>query len=76
MPPSIKVIIPAFNEADSIGKVIHDIPVSVSEVIVVSNGSTDETEEVAKKAGATVLTEDRKGYGYACLKAMDHIANS
>ncbi len=74
MPQIIKVIIPAFNEADSIGKVIQDIPGNVSEVIVVSNGSTDNTEEIAKKAGATVLREERKGYGYACLKGMEHIA--
>lgn len=73
--PLIKVIIPAYNEADSIGHVIRDIPGSVDEVIVVSNNSTDATEENAQKAGATVLTESRKGYGYACLKGMDHIAN-
>ena len=76
MSPVIKVIIPAFNEADSIGKVIRDIPGSVSEVIVVSNGSTDATEVVATKAGATVLSEERKGYGYACLKGMDYLASS
>ena len=74
MPQIIKVIIPAFNEADSIGKVIHDIPQTVSEVIVVSNGSTDDTEEIAQKAGATVLREERKGYGYACLKGMDYLS--
>ena len=74
MPPHIKVIIPAFNEADSIAKVIGDIPKIVDEVIVVSNNSNDETELVAKKAGATVLSENRRGYGYACLKGMDYIA--
>ena len=72
--PIIKVIIPAHNEADSIGPVINDIPSFVEEVIVVSNNSTDATEENAKKAGATVLSEDRKGYGYACLKGMIYIA--
>lgn len=72
--PRIKVIIPAFNEADSIGLVIQDIPDLVEEVIVVSNNSTDQTEENARKAGASVLTETRKGYGYACLKGMDYIA--
>lgn len=70
----IKVIIPAFNEADSIARVIADIPDLVDEVIVVSNNSTDDTEVNAKKAGATVLTESRKGYGYACLKGMHYIA--
>ncbi len=71
----IKVIIPAYNEADSIAHVINDIPNIVNEVIVVSNNSSDDTEMNAKKAGATVLSETRKGYGYACLKGMDYIVN-
>ncbi|WP_400076487.1 glycosyltransferase family 2 protein [Winogradskyella sp. R77965] len=70
----IVVIIPAFNEEDSIPKVIKDIPNSVEEVIVVSNNSTDSTETNAKNAGATVLVENQKGYGYACLKGMNYIA--
>ena len=74
MTPIIKVIIPAFNEQDSIEKVIGDIPKIVDEIIVISNNSTDKTVENAKKAGATVLFENRKGYGYACLKGMDYIA--
>ncbi|WP_411893383.1 glycosyltransferase family 2 protein [Winogradskyella sp. A2] len=69
----IKVIIPAFNEEDSIHHVINDIPDIVNEIIVVSNNSSDNTETNAKKAGATVLTEFHKGYGYACLKGMDYI---
>ncbi len=75
MPPIIKVIIPAFNEEESIAYVIKEIPNIVSEVIVVSNNSTDTTESVAKKAGATVLREPQKGYGYACLKGMEYIAS-
>ena len=71
----IKVIIPAYNEADSIVHVINDIPNTVDEVIVVSNNSTDDTEANAKKAGATALNETNKGYGYACLKGMHHIAS-
>lgn len=71
----INVIIPAFNEADSIASVIKDIPKHVEEVIVVSNRSTDNTERNAAAAGATVLTETNKGYGYACLKGMDYVAN-
>ena len=70
----IKVIIPAYNEEDSIALVINDIPKDVNEVIVVSNNSTDNTEENAKKAGATVLSESRPGYGFACLKGMDYIS--
>jgi len=74
MDPSIKVIIPAYNEADSIKKVIGDIPTLVSEIIVVSNNSSDATETIARSAGATVLKEERRGYGYACLKAMEYIS--
>ncbi len=71
----IKVIIPAYNEQDSIANVIHEIPDIVDEVIVVSNNSTDNTVQNAKQVGATVLTENQKGYGYACLKGMEYIAN-
>ena len=71
----IKVIIPAYNEQDSIAKVIHEIPDIVDEVIVVSNNSTDNTVQNAEQAGATVLTENQKGYGYACLKGMEYVAN-
>lgn len=72
--PNIKVIIPAYNEAESIPLVIKDIPSIVDEVIVVSNNSTDSTEINAKNAGATVLVEKQKGYGYACLKGMTYIS--
>ena len=72
--PIIKVIIPAYNEQDSIANVINDIPKNVDEVIVISNNSTDKTEINAKNAGATVLKEQRKGYGYACLKGMEYIS--
>ena len=76
MKPIIKVIIPAYNEAEAIVNVINDIPNSVEEIIVVNNASTDATPENAKKSGATVLFEAKKGYGYACLKGMDYIENS
>jgi glycosyltransferase involved in cell wall biosynthesis len=71
--PSVYVIIPAFNESQSIGKVISDIPNLVRETIVVDNVSTDNTGEIAKEKGATVLRENRKGYGYSCLKGMDYV---
>lgn len=70
----IKVIIPAINEADSIGKVVSELPSHVSEIIVVDNGSEDETAAKARNAGATVLKEKRKGYGYACLKGLEYVA--
>lgn len=74
MNKKIVVIIPAINEQDSIGKVINEIPEGlVEEVIVCNNGSTDLTEKNAIAAGATVLNESRKGYGYACLKGMEYL---
>lgn len=73
MNEKIMVIIPAFNEADSIARVINDIPKElVYEIVVVDNGSIDGTERKARDAGATVLSEDRRGYGFACLKGIDY----
>jgi glycosyltransferase involved in cell wall biosynthesis len=70
-PLRILVIIPAYNEEESIGKVVADIPKGlVQEVVVVSNASTDATEANARAAGATVLRELQKGYGNACLCGM------
>ena len=69
----IKVIIPAYNEEESIGLVIQDIPASVHEIIVVNNNSTDATAKNAEDAGATVLSEPKPGYGNACLKGIDYI---
>lgn len=74
---NIDVIIPAQNEAQSIAKVIADIPSqTVREVIVVNNGSTDATAENARKAGATVIDEPRKGYGQACLTGLSYVARN
>jgi glycosyltransferase involved in cell wall biosynthesis len=71
--PKIVVIIPAVNEEGSIGKVVGEIPKDlVSDVLVCNNGSTDATKEVALAAGAIVLDEPRKGYGWACLKGMEY----
>lgn len=70
------VIIPAYNEQDSIAKVIHDIPKDIiNEVIVVNNNSTDNTSKAAEEAGATVLLETFMGYGAACLKGIDYCKN-
>lgn len=71
----IGVIIPAYNEALSIGKVVLEIPQTVTEIVVVNNGSTDETEIKAISAGATVLNEPRKGYGHACLCGINYFNN-
>lgn len=70
--PNISVIIPAFNEEKSIGKVVEAIPKEwVDQVIVVNNRSTDQTVKVARDAGAIVLTENRMGYGWACLLGIE-----
>ncbi len=67
----IVVIIPALNEEKSLPLVIRDIPKDIiSEIIVVDNGSSDNTFIAAQKSGATVLKEERRGYGYACLKGI------
>ena len=75
--PDIRVIIPAFNEQNAVGLVIDEIPKEwVSEVIVVDNGSTDDTFAQAQSRGATTLKEPVRGYGNACLRGMTHIAES
>ena len=70
------VIIPALNEEKSVAQVVRSLPASVIEIIVVDNNSTDRTGEVARAAGATVLKEVRRGYGYACLSGIAHALKS
>lgn len=68
---SIVVIIPAFNEENSVGKVVQEIPAGlVREIIVVNNNSNDQTAAEAARAGATVLHEPIQGYGRACLRGI------
>jgi glycosyltransferase involved in cell wall biosynthesis len=60
---AITVIIPCLNEEQGIEKVLRAMPDFVDEVIVVDNGSTDRTSDVAAKLGAQVIREDVRGYG-------------
>ncbi len=65
------LIIPALNEERAIGRVLDEIPPGLFEdVLVVDNGSSDGTAAVAAAHGATVVSEPRRGYGNACLRAM------
>lgn len=77
--PRLAVVIPALNEEEAIPGLVGDVmavaatpdlPATVSAVYVVDNGSTDDTAEQAKAAGATVVDEPRRGYGRACLSGV------
>ena len=75
--PIISVIIPAFNEENSVGRVVRDIPAGlVREVVVVNNNSNDQTAIEAALAGATVLHEPIQGYGRACLRGIVYTQQS
>jgi len=73
---AILVIIPAFNEENSVGNVVRDIPPGLTdEVVVVNNNSNDQTAVEAARAGATVLNEPIQGYGRACLRGIAYAKN-
>ena len=72
---NLAIVIPAHNEAENLPLVIGDIHrlaalADQTEIIVVDNGSTDETARIAQAAGAHVVAEPRRGYGYACLAGV------
>ncbi len=72
--PKVTAVIPALNEAASIGRVIADLPrPPVTAVVVADNGSTDDTAAVARSVGARVVREEERGYGAACLRALADI---
>lgn len=72
----VSVVIPTHNEAQSIDRVLADLPADiVSEILVVDSNSTDGTPEIATKMGARVLHESRRGYGRACLTGIANVQN-
>jgi len=67
----VSVIIPTHNEAQAIGRVLADLPSNlITEVIVVDSNSTDGTPDLARRMGAQVIQEPRRGYGRACLTGL------
>lgn len=71
MQPRVYAVIPALNEEASIGQVVRGLPRDLlAQVIVVDNGSTDDTAQVAWEAGAVVVTEPERGYGAACAAGV------
>ena len=73
----IAVIIPVLNEESTLPLVLNDISGDlVDEIIVVDNGSKDRTVEIAEEAGATVLHETKRGYGYPCLTGIEYLKNN
>lgn len=69
----IVIIIPAYNEENSIAQVIRDVPPGLAdEIIVINNNSNDQTVVNAQAAGATVIHEKIPGYGRACLKGIEY----
>jgi glycosyltransferase involved in cell wall biosynthesis len=71
---NITVIIPVLNEERSIASVLDHIPRDLAtDIIVVDNGSTDRSREIAREHGARVFDEPRRGYGHACLRGIQEI---
>lgn len=73
----IDIVIPAFNEQESIPLVLADIDKNlVRNVVVVNNNSTDDTVSAALKGGAKVIDESHQGYGAACLRGIQFVNDS
>jgi glycosyltransferase involved in cell wall biosynthesis len=68
--PRVVVVIPAVDEEEAIARVVSEVPPVVEQVIVVDNGSRDDTAARARAAGARVVREPRRGYGQACLAGI------
>jgi glycosyltransferase involved in cell wall biosynthesis len=80
-PPRVVVVMPALDEELALPHVLADLGPwrrdrLVEEIVVVDNGSRDRTPEIARATGATLLCEPHRGYGAACLRALDHLRAS
>ena len=73
MSERVVVLIPALNEEEALPHVLAAMPDWIAEVVVVDNGSTDDTVSVARDLGATVVREAERGYGAACLAGIRHL---
>ncbi|MHA2030340.1 MAG: glycosyltransferase family 2 protein [Candidatus Kariarchaeaceae archaeon] len=69
----IAILIPALNEELNIKKTLSEIPTKNANIIVIDNGSTDQTKTIAEECGAMVISEPRKGYGFACLSGINFL---
>ncbi len=70
----VAVVIPALNEAESLEALLPIVrSLGVGQIIVADNGSSDATADVARRCGATVVREPRRGYGAACAAALEHV---
>ncbi len=69
----ISVVIPCYNEEEGVARVISSLPESIDEVVVVDNDSTDGTAEVARRMGARVVFEKKKGYGAAYKAGLPEV---
>jgi glycosyltransferase involved in cell wall biosynthesis len=76
MPSFVSVVIPALNEEEPIGDVVRSVLATgvADEVIVVNNGSTDQTASRAAAAGAKVVNEPNRGYGRACAAGVGSVS--
>ena len=74
--PRVVVIVPALDEEEAIGQVLSEIPSYVASVVVVDNGSTDATADIARGHGAVVVSEPRRGYGRACLAGLSAVPDA
>jgi glycosyltransferase involved in cell wall biosynthesis len=78
----VSIIFPALNEEETIGKIIDEVPMEEiegrgyrAEIIVVDNGSTDKTREIAESKGAWVITEPNRGKGRAIRTAFESVSS-